>query len=36
MDEAVSDNERNTCAISYVTADNSSSVAYLVLKVICQ
>jgi hypothetical protein len=31
MDEAVSGTECNTCATSYVTADNSS---YLILKVI--
>jgi hypothetical protein len=30
MDEAVS----NTCATSYVTADNSSPMSYLILKVI--
>jgi hypothetical protein len=36
MDEAVSDTMRNTCATSYVTADNSRPVAYLILKVICK
>jgi hypothetical protein len=36
MDEAVSDTERNTYATSYVTADNSRSMAYLILKVICK
>jgi hypothetical protein len=36
MDEAVSDTERNTCATSYVTADNSRPMAYLILKVICK
>jgi hypothetical protein len=34
MDEAVSDTERNICATSYVTADNSRSMAYLILKFI--
>jgi hypothetical protein len=29
-DEAVSDTERNTCATSYVTADNSRTMAYLI------
>jgi hypothetical protein len=29
MDEAVSDTESNTCATFYVTADNSSQMAYL-------
>jgi hypothetical protein len=29
MDEAVSDTERNICATSYVTADNSRPMAYL-------
>jgi hypothetical protein len=31
-DEAVSETERNTCALSYVTADNSRPMAYLILK----
>jgi hypothetical protein len=30
------DTERNTCAASYVTADNSRPMAYLILKVICK
>jgi hypothetical protein len=34
MDEAVSDTERNTYAASYVTADNSRPMAYLILQVI--
>jgi hypothetical protein len=34
MDENVSDTERNTCATSYVTADNSRPMTYLMLKVI--
>jgi hypothetical protein len=29
MDEAIRDIERNTCATSYVTADNSRRIAYL-------
>jgi hypothetical protein len=29
MDESISDTERNTCATSYVTADNSKPMAYL-------
>jgi hypothetical protein len=33
MDETVSDTERNTCATSYVTADNSRHMAYLISKV---
>jgi hypothetical protein len=36
MDEAVSDTERNTCTTSYVTADNSRYMAYLILEVICK
>jgi hypothetical protein len=32
MDDAVSNTEHNTCATSYVTADNSRPVAYLILK----
>jgi hypothetical protein len=34
MDEAVSDTERNICVASYLTADNSRPMAYLILKVI--
>jgi hypothetical protein len=30
MDEAVSDTERNTCAASYLTADNSIPAACLI------
>jgi hypothetical protein len=30
--EAVSDTERNTCVTSYVTADNSQPMAYLIKK----
>jgi hypothetical protein len=33
---SVSDTEHNTCATSYVTADNSRPMAYLILKVICK
>jgi hypothetical protein len=36
MDEAVSDTERNNCATSYVTSDNSKPMAYLILKVMCK
>jgi hypothetical protein len=36
MDEAVSDTEHNTGAASYITADNSRPMAYLILKVICK
>jgi hypothetical protein len=36
MDEAASDTERNTCATSYVTTDNSIPMAHLLLKVICK
>jgi hypothetical protein len=36
MDEAVSDIEHNTYATSYVTADNSRPMAYLILKVVCK
>jgi hypothetical protein len=36
MDEAISDIEHNTCATSYVTADNTRPMAYLILKVICK
>jgi hypothetical protein len=36
MDEAIIDTERNTSATSYVIADNSRPVAYLILKVICK
>jgi hypothetical protein len=36
MDEAVIDTDRNTCATSYVTSDNSRPMAYLVLKIICK
>jgi hypothetical protein len=36
MDVAVSDTERNTYAASYVTANNSRPMAYLILKVICK
>jgi hypothetical protein len=36
MGEASSDTGRNTCATSYVTADNSSPMAYRILKVICK
>jgi hypothetical protein len=32
----VSDTERNTCATSYLTADNSRPMAYIILKVICK
>jgi hypothetical protein len=36
MGEAVSDTERNTCATSYVTADNSRPMAYIILQVTCK
>jgi hypothetical protein len=36
MDEDVSDTERNTCATSYLTADNSRPMAYFISKVICK
>jgi hypothetical protein len=36
MDEALSDTELNTCATSYVTADNSRSMGYCIWKVICK
>jgi hypothetical protein len=29
MDEAASDTEHNTCATSYVTADNTYGVSYI-------
>jgi hypothetical protein len=32
MDEPVSDTKRNTWGTSYVTADNSRSMAYLICK----
>jgi hypothetical protein len=34
MDKAVNDTQCNTCATSYVTADNSSPTVYIILKVI--
>jgi hypothetical protein len=36
MDEAVSDTQSNACATAYVTADNSSPVAYIRLTIICK
>jgi hypothetical protein len=34
MNEAAIDTQRNTCATSYVTADNSRRIADLIVKVI--
>jgi hypothetical protein len=31
-----SNTQRDTCATSYVTADNSRPMAYLILKIICK
>lgn len=36
MDEALSDNERNTCLASYVIADSSRSMTYYIINLICK